>query len=148
MDPDEIQLDYEALADALAAVNAEAPSGEIKVQSWIFFFDDLKALWDPNYCRPLHRLGRSSLMAAGMTEEFVTDIKNIDRKLQGRILEAITAVLEQPTTVRGDTIRPLDGEFKGLWRYRIGDFRLIYSPDLDNRQVIFVRFAARGSVYD
>ena len=74
-------------------------------------------------------------------------IKVIDKNLQARVLGAILEILENPITVKGDTIKPLTSEFKGMWRYRIGDYRLVYLPKTDNRQILFVEFASRGQIY-
>jgi mRNA-degrading endonuclease RelE of RelBE toxin-antitoxin system len=84
----------------------------------------------------------------GMSMEFRKAIRGIDRKLQGRILEAIDDISAQPITPRGDTVKRLTGDFKNFWRYRIGDFRLVYLPDAERRHVTLKTFAARGGVYD
>ena len=84
----------------------------------------------------------------GLASGFIKDVENIDKKLQGRILEAITALTKDPLTPRGDTIKPLSGEFAGYWRYRIGDHRLIYAPDREAGNLTLLAFASRGSVYD
>jgi len=81
------------------------------------------------------------------TNAFKKGIKVIDKNLQARVLGAILEILENPITVKGDTIKPLTSEFKGMWRYRIGDYRLVYLPKTDNRQILFVEFASRGQIY-
>jgi mRNA interferase RelE/StbE len=81
------------------------------------------------------------------TNAFKKGIKVIDKNLQARVLGAILEILENPITVKGDTIKPLTSEFKGMWRYRIGDYRLVYLPKTDNRQILFVEFASRGHIY-
>jgi hypothetical protein len=55
----------------------------------------------------------------------------IDRKLQGRILEALVEITKNPTEVRGDTVKPLTGDLKGFWRYRVGDYRIAIAWQLD-----------------
>jgi mRNA-degrading endonuclease RelE of RelBE toxin-antitoxin system len=49
--------------------------------------------------------------------------------------------------MRGDTIKPLSHDYSGLWRYRIGDHRLVYQPVRSQKEILLVEFAARGSVY-
>jgi mRNA-degrading endonuclease RelE of RelBE toxin-antitoxin system len=49
-----------------------------------------------------------------------------------------------PTTPRGDTIKKLKG-FERLWRYRIGDYRLIYA--VDGLFVEYLAIGPRGSIY-
>lgn len=83
-----------------------------------------------------------------MSREFMKAIQSIDRKLQGRILEALAEISENPTVMKGDTIKPLTRELSGLWRYRLGDYRLIYQPLPGRNEILLVNFAARGSVYE
>lgn len=83
----------------------------------------------------------------GMSDEFTKAIRRVDRKLQGRILQAISDISSKPTSLRGDTVKPLTGDLKGLWRYRVGDYRIVYRPDDQNRRIVLVAFASRGSVY-
>jgi mRNA-degrading endonuclease RelE of RelBE toxin-antitoxin system len=78
---------------------------------------------------------------------FIKTTKKADMKIQGRILKAISKICLSPTTVRGDTVRPLSREKSGLWRYRIGDYRLIYKPDIENNHIVLLSFESRGSVY-
>ena len=102
----------------------------------------------PNSAAPQPATPEITLWLIGMTKQFMKDIQQIDRKLQGRVLEAITDLCRSPTTPRGDTVKPLTGERKSLWRYRLGDFRLIYLPDETKRNVTLVAFASRGTIYN
>jgi mRNA-degrading endonuclease RelE of RelBE toxin-antitoxin system len=83
-----------------------------------------------------------------MSRAFTKAISGIDRKLQGRVLEALSEICVDPITQRGDTIKPLRADLDGCWRYRIGDFRLVYSPDLQSGDITLLAFAGRGSIYD
>ena len=83
----------------------------------------------------------------GLSKSFRKDITGIDRKLQGRILEALSDIASNPTTPRGDTIKPLQTDLNGCWRYRIGDYRLVYFPDASSGDITLLTFAARGAVY-
>jgi mRNA interferase RelE/StbE len=44
--------------------------------------------------------------------------------------------------------KPLTGEYAGLWRYRIGDYRLIVTFEDDRLIVLVLRVAHRREVYD
>lgn len=83
----------------------------------------------------------------GMSSAFSAAIRQIDRKLQGRILEAIAEITQEPMKSRGDTVKPLTGELRGCWRYRLGDYRMVYSPDLSSGNITLLAFASRGSAY-
>ena len=62
-------------------------------------------------------------------------------------LEAITEINLSPTTPQGNTIKPLKYDKKGKWRYRNGDFRLIYFPDVKKGEILLISFGSRGSSY-
>ena len=83
----------------------------------------------------------------GLSNSFKNSVRNIDRKLQGRILDALMEIADDPITPRGDTVRALAGPLAGCWRYRIGDFRLVYEPDRESGNITVLSFASRGSVY-
>jgi len=83
-----------------------------------------------------------------MADSFKKAIRSIDRKIQGRILEALSYIADSPITTIGDTIKPLTGDLKGCWRYRIGDFRLVYRPDPSTGDITLLSFDSRGSSYD
>lgn len=83
----------------------------------------------------------------GISDEFKKSIARVDAKLRGRILTAITQISTEPTKKRGDTVKPLTADFDGLWCFRIGDYRLIYYPDVAKKQVVLVSFASRSSAY-
>ncbi|HSU56672.1 MAG TPA: type II toxin-antitoxin system RelE/ParE family toxin [Candidatus Dormibacteraeota bacterium] len=84
----------------------------------------------------------------GFGKSFSKAVDALDRKLQGRILEAMADLATAPVTNRGDTIKPLDGDMNGFWRYRIGDFRLVYYADEATHTITLYDFASRGSIYD
>ncbi len=99
--------------------------------------------------RPMFsRAGPSPLdWTIAFTPSFRKAVAGVDKKLQGRVLEALAALSEQPLTLRGDTVKPLEGEMKGMWRYRVGDYRLVYEAREKERVVVLLEFDARGSVY-
>jgi len=109
--------------------------------------DHLWCAWDHDFCPPLYSRAPHP-WSIGLSTNFRKAIAGIDKKLQGRILEALSAISDAPLQARGDTQKPLGGQLKGLWRYRIGDYRLVYQPDVSTSKVIFVDFSARGDVYD
>jgi mRNA interferase RelE/StbE len=81
------------------------------------------------------------------TRGFKAAINKLPKNLQGRILNAVIEILETPLTPKGDTIKQLVGDSGGKWRYRVGDYRLVYIPIQEQRQVVFVDFDSRGEVY-
>jgi len=66
--------------------------------------------------------------------------------MKGRILEAIIRLSKEPYVGVGDTLKPLK-HGAGKWRFRMGDFRLVYLPRRENRVVSLIEFESRGEVY-
>jgi len=82
-----------------------------------------------------------------LSDGFMKAVDRLDRKLAGRVLEAIMKIAKSPVTPRGSTVKRLSGPHKALWRYRLGNYRLIYEPKTDARHIIMLDVAARGGVY-
>lgn len=89
----------------------------------------------------------ASQWLTGWSKKFIDSVCQTDRKRQGRIFEAIIQVADNPVTPQGDTVKPLSEDKKGYWRLRVGDFRLIYFPDVATRRITFVACEPRGSAY-
>lgn len=81
------------------------------------------------------------------TGNFKKAIKRLDRALQGRVLAAVMEIAEDPTHTHGDTIKRLTGDLDGCWRYRLGDYRLVYMPEPDHHRILFIDIASRASIY-
>ena len=45
-------------------------------------------------------------------------------------------------------VKPLKGDFAGYYRYRIGDYRVIYQVDDGTNQVMVTNIAHRREVYE
>ena len=60
---------------------------------------------------------------------------------------AIQELVLGPTNARGNTLMPLKNDRKGTWRYRIGDYRLIYSVEFTEKVVRLMAFKARSGTY-
>jgi mRNA interferase RelE/StbE len=124
----------------------ELSAGRVTSTHPAFVVDALRNLWTPDAMEVRHSLGRPD-WNVGMTDEFRKGISVVDRKVQGRILEAISYIVATPVSSKGDTVKPLSGELKELWRCRIGDYRLVYRPDEANKQVMLVAFTSRSDAY-
>jgi mRNA interferase RelE/StbE len=74
------------------------------------------------------------------------DLRKLDIQAQRRILRYLReriATDEDPRRFG----HPLTHELKGLWRYRIGDFRIVASIEDDRLVVLVVTVGHRREVY-
>jgi mRNA interferase RelE/StbE len=71
--------------------------------------------------------------------------RNAGKKLQGRINTAVGIILENPRY--HVHIKKLEGEFKDMYRYRLGNLRILYEIHEDIKTIRIKAIEARGSVY-
>ena len=83
--------------------------------------------------------------------EFDPDAARDLRKLGATARRLILAYLRQRIATAEDPRRfgrPLTGDLTGLWRYRVGDYRIVASVKDDRFAVLMVTAGHRREVYD
>jgi len=73
------------------------------------------------------------------------DLKEIDQSIARKILARIETYLARDPKGLG---RPLKGEFRGYWRYRWGDYRVIYKISEREILIVILHIAHRKDVYE
>ncbi len=71
------------------------------------------------------------------------DIKKLDRSNKNRVVKAIMELAEEPRPVG---CRKILSE-SGVWRIRVGDWRIGYTIDEKLLEVTIIRVANRGEFY-
>jgi mRNA interferase RelE/StbE len=69
------------------------------------------------------------------------DLRRLDRGVASRIIGKIEKTLDWDSPPG----KPLTGEFEGLFRLRVGDYRVIYLPTRDG--YLILRIAHRKDAY-
>lgn len=72
------------------------------------------------------------------------DLEEIDRQDAAGIIERVKTHLVQNPAGLG---RPLKGIFKGLFRYRYGDYRIVYAIDMAEKKIIVLHVKHRKEAY-
>jgi mRNA interferase RelE/StbE len=75
-----------------------------------------------------------SVFARGFTREF--------DKLPKGIKEQVLKALEKTVA------NPYSGKLEGLWRWRVGKYRVIYMIDEKEKAIVFLDVGLRKSIYD
>ena len=70
-------------------------------------------------------------------------IRKLPPDLKKSVKEAIRALAENP-----DLGNPLKGDLKGLWKYRVRRYRIIYAPDRQARRLSIYAVGHRREIYD
>jgi mRNA interferase RelE/StbE len=69
------------------------------------------------------------------------DLKNLDKTVAKRIIKD----LEEALSYDPDCGEPLTGQFKGLFKLRIGEYRIVHSKEQSG--VLILRIRNRSKVY-
>ena len=73
-------------------------------------------------------------------EEALQDLKQLDKARQKAIIEKVkTYLVKDPLNIG----KPLQKQFKGLYRLRFDDYRINYAVDRENTKVIITRVGHR-----
>lgn len=71
---------------------------------------------------------------------FKEDFRKIDRVFQQDVIKAIRKKLTAFPHHYGE---PLSGDYKGYWKLRVGDFRVIYRIDKNQIKVFVIKVGIR-----
>jgi mRNA interferase RelE/StbE len=76
------------------------------------------------------------------TEDAVKDLGRLDKPIEQRVLKKISWLSNNFESI---TPEPLSGEFKGTFKLRIGDWRVVYTVE---GQTLIIQFIAhRREIY-
>lgn len=73
------------------------------------------------------------------------DWRAIDKSSQKRIINKIERELAKNPKELG---KPLKGQYKGFWSYRIGEYRVIYKISEEEILILVLRVGHRKDVYN
>ena len=77
-------------------------------------------------------------------EKAIKDLGKLDKAKARAILEKVRDYLAKDPVSLG---KPLKGLFKGMYRYRSGDYRIIYTVDRAQNVILVLKVGARKDVY-
>lgn len=84
-----------------------------------------------------------------LTRRAQKEVKKLGHEAQERVLEAIDDLMENPTprgcrNLKGD----LFGDELDYYRIRVGDYRVIYTLEAEDADVLVVRVRHRSEAYE
>jgi mRNA interferase RelE/StbE len=71
-------------------------------------------------------------------------LRKAEKSLQEKIYDYLRKVMQNPK-LHGE---PLVGGFKGLWRYRVGDYRIICELKDKEMVILVVKIGHRKDIYN
>ena len=77
-------------------------------------------------------------------KEALEDLKRLDKPVRQKIFERIEIYLSKDPIGLG---KPLRQNLSGMFRYRYGDYRIIYIVDIPNRLLTILEVGHRKEIY-
>jgi len=71
-------------------------------------------------------------------------LKELDKPVRKRIFDKVNDYVSQDPTNIG---KPLKEKLSGFWRYRFGDYRIIYTVDLEKQVITVLEAGHRKDIY-
>lgn len=77
----------------------------------------------------------------------VKQYKKLDKKTRKRIKQALLKLQSSPNPLSYNNVKPLVGELKGHYRMRVGNWRILFTPDKNIRYLYVYAILPRGKAY-
>ncbi len=79
-------------------------------------------------------------------EEAYKEFKKLDRPVQEIIKNKLDKLAQNPETLKNN-IKQLKGKYSGLFRLRVGNYRIIYKMYNEKLLIVIVRIGHRKEIY-
>ncbi|MCL4385006.1 MAG: type II toxin-antitoxin system RelE/ParE family toxin [Cyanobacteria bacterium] len=79
---------------------------------------------------------------------FNNNIQKDLRPLNKKVLENFFKIINETISINPFAGIKLKGKYKDLWKYRIGNYRIIYFINSKKNEILILRFRHRKEVYN
>jgi mRNA interferase RelE/StbE len=74
-------------------------------------------------------------------------LKRLGKKDSSRLLVGVEELARLGNALRHKDVRPLEGKLKGFYRLRVGEYRVIFELDPENKRIGLLALVPRGKGY-
>lgn len=73
--------------------------------------------------------------------------RKLDKRTRKRIKEAMLELEERENPLLHKNVKALTGQLKGDYRLRVGDWRILFTPDWERKFIYVYAILPRGDAY-
>ena len=71
----------------------------------------------------------------------------LDKKMRKRVKKSLRELEKSENPLSHPQVRPLTGKLQGDYRLRVGDWRVLFTPDRDAKMLYVFAILPRGDAY-
>jgi mRNA interferase RelE/StbE len=71
----------------------------------------------------------------------------LDKKMRKRVKKSLLELEKSENPLSHPQVRPLTGKLQGDYRLRVGDWRVLFTPDRDAKMLYVFAILPRGDAY-
>lgn len=71
----------------------------------------------------------------------------LDKKTRKRIKKALQELEQEKNPLSYNNVKPLTGKLQGDYRLRVGDWRLLFTPERNKKIIYIYAILPRGNAY-
>ncbi len=71
----------------------------------------------------------------------------LDKKTRKRIKKALQELEQEENPLSRNNVKPLTGKLQGDYRLRVGDWRLLFTPERNKKIIYIYAILPRGNAY-
>ena len=75
------------------------------------------------------------------------DYLKLDKKMRIRVKKSLLELEKSENPLLHSQVKPLTGKLQGDYRLRVGDWRILFTPDKDTKMLYVFAILPRGDAY-
>ncbi|MGD8536263.1 MAG: type II toxin-antitoxin system RelE/ParE family toxin [Candidatus Aminicenantes bacterium] len=81
------------------------------------------------------------------SKDSIKCLKKLNKKTSQKLLDSLENLETSENPLSHKDVRPLVGKLRGFYRLRVGDKRLIFELDRENKRIGVLAIVPRGNAY-
>lgn len=90
---------------------------------------------------------REKKWSVELSKSCLKALERLEKTVSCRILDHLEELGDAENPLRHKDVRPLEGKLKGFYRGRVGEYRIIFELDSEERRIGVLAIVPRGKGY-